>query len=104
MNKWYGEVGYVRSVEVEPGVYENETTTRNYYGEWARKSSKFQTSGGVNDDKDISAELSILADPYAELHFHSIRYVKFGGVKWKVNSVEPRRPRLILALGGEYNG
>lgn len=104
MNKWYGKVGYVTTTEVEPGVWENDETTRQYYGELVRNSSKFQTSGGVNDDKDISAELSIVADSYAELHFHAIRYVEFGGVKWKVNSVEPRRPRLILALGGEYNG
>lgn len=104
MNKWYGNVGYVVSTETEPGIWENEKTVRPYYGEFVRNSSKFQSSGGVNDDKDVSAELSIVADSYAELHFHAIRYVEFGGVKWKVNSVEPRRPRLILALGGEYNG
>lgn len=103
MNKWYGMVGYVKTTEVEPGIWENEKTVRPYYGEFVRNSSKFQSSGGVNDDKDVSAELSIVVDSYAELHFHAIRYVEFGGVKWKVNSVEPRRPRLILALGGEYN-
>ena len=104
MNKWYGKVGYVETVEVEPGVWEEQETVRQYYGELVRKSSKFRTSGNVNDDRDVSVELSIVADPYSDLHFHSIRYVEFGGVKWKVNSVEPQRPRLILSLGGEYNG
>ena len=104
MNKWYGKVGYVDTVEVEPGVWDEQETVREYYGEWARNSSKFVVSGDVNDDRDVSAELSIMADSYADLHFHSIRYVEFGGVKWKVNSVEPRRPRLILSLGGVYNG
>ena len=100
MNKWYGKVGYVETVEVEPGIWDERET---YYGEFVRKSSKFQVSGNVNDDKDVSVELSIVADPYSSLHFHSIRYVEFGGVKWKVNTVEPQRPRLILSLGGEYN-
>lgn len=104
MNKWYGEVGYVETVEVEPGIWEEQETVRSYYGDLVRNSSKFQVSGGINDDRDVSVEISIMADPYADLHFNSIRYVKFGGVKWKVNTVEPRRPRLILALGGEYNG
>ena len=104
MNKWYGVVGYVETTETEPGTWEEQETVRSYYGELVRNSSKFQTSGGVNDDRDVSVELSIIADPYADLHFRSIRYVEFGGVKWKVNTVEPRRPRLILALGGEYNG
>ena len=104
MNKLYGKVGYVETVEVELGVRKEQETVRHCSGVLARKSSKFQTSGKVNDDRDISVELSIVADPYSDLHFHSIRYVEFGGVKWKVNSVEPQRPRLILSLGGEYNG
>ena len=104
MNKWYGEVGYIETVEVEPGVWEKQETVRPYYGELVRNISKFQTSGDVNDNRDVSVELSIVADPYADLHFRSIRYVEFGGVNWKVNSVEPKRPRLILSLGGEYNG
>ena len=104
MNRWYGTVGYVETAEVEPGVWDEQETVRQYYGEFVRKSSKFKTSRDVNDDLDVSVELSIVGDRYADLHFHSIRYVEFGGVKWKVNTVEPQRPRLILSLGGEYNG
>ena len=104
MNKWYGKVGYVETIEVEPGRWEEQETVRQYYGELVKKSSKFRTSGNVNDDRDVSVALSLVADSYGDLHFHSIRYVEFGGVKWKVNTVEPKRPRLILSLGGEYNG
>lgn len=104
MNKWYGKVGYVETAEVEPGIWEEQETERYYYGELVRNSSKFQTSGDVNDDRDVSVELSIVADPYLDLHFNSIRYVEFMGVKWKVNTVEPKYPRLVLTLGGEYNG
>lgn len=104
MNKWYGKVGYVETAEIEPGVWDEKETILEYYGELVKKSSKFRVSGDVNDDRDVSVELSIVADPYAENHFHSIRYVIFGGVKWKVNTVEPQRPRLILSLGGVYNG
>lgn len=104
MNRWYGKVGYIETVEIEPGIWEEKETVRSYYGELVRNSSKFRVSGDVNDDKDVSVELSIVADPYSSLHFHAIRYVEFGGTKWKVNTVEPKRPRLILSLGGEYNG
>ena len=104
MNRWYGKVGYIETAEIEPGIWEEKETVRSYYGELVRNSSKFRVSGDVNDDKDVSVELSIVADPYSSLHFHAIRYVEFGGTKWKVNTVEPKRPRLILSLGGEYNG
>ena len=104
MNRWYGKVGYIETEEVEPGVWEEKEVVREYYGDFIKRYSKFKVSGDVNDDRDIFVELSIMADPYAELHFYSIRYAEFGGVKWKVNTVEPRRPRLILSLGGVYNG
>ena len=104
MNRWFGKVGYVETTEVEPGIWEEEEVVRSYYGDLVRNSSKFQTSGDVNDNRNVSVEISIVADPYAEAHFSSIRYVEFGGVNWKVNNVEPRRPRLILTLGGVYNG
>ena len=104
MNKWYGKVGYVETIEVEPGIWEEQETVRSYYGDLVRNTSKFKVSGNVNDDRDVSVEISIVADPYAELHFRSIRYVEFGGVNWKVSAVQPKRPRLILTLGGEYSG
>ena len=104
MNRWCGKVGYVETEEVEPGKWEEQETVRHYYGEFVKKSSKFKVSGDTNDDRDITVELSIIADPYSDNHFSSIRYVEFGGVKWKVNTVEPKRPRLILSLGGVYNG
>lgn len=104
MNRWYGKVGYVETAEVRPGVWQEQEAVHEYYGEFIKKSSKFKVSSDANDDRDISVELSIVADPYLDQHFSSIRYVEFNGVKWKVNTVEPQRPRLILSLGGVYNG
>ena len=105
MNKWYGIVGYVETEEVEPDVWDEKQTERYYYGELVRNSGKFQTSGNVNDDRSVSAEISIISDPYANQHFHSIRYVEFMGTKWEVTNAEPKYPRIILTLGGGvYNG
>lgn len=104
MNRWYGKVGYIETVETEPGIWEEQETVREYYGEFVKKSSRFQVSGNVNDDRDVTVELSVVADPYLDLHFSSVRYVEFGGVRWKVNTIEPQRPRMILSLGGVYNG
>lgn len=104
MAKFYGNVGYVETVETEPGVWEEEITERSYFGELVRNTSKFQTSGGVNDNVNISNELSIVADPYAIQKFHCMRYVEFMNTKWKITNVEVKYPRLILSIGGVYNG
>ena len=102
MAKFYGEIGYAQTVETEPGIWEEVITERNYYGELNRNSRNLQTSGNVNDNVNISNEISILADPYANEHIYSMRYVEFMGAKWKVNSVEVKYPRLILSVGGLY--
>lgn len=102
MAKFYGAVGYAETVERSPGVWVEEIVERNYFGEQKRYSRQLQTTDKVNDNIDITAEISIVADPYAIQHFHAIRYVEFMGVKWKVTKVVPEYPRLLLTLGGVY--
>ena len=104
MNKWYGNIGYAETVEVEPGVWEEQITPKTYYGDIISKVGKFQISSEVNDDKDIAVKLSIVADPYAENHVRSMRYAEIWGEKWKITSVEINRPRLIIQIGGLWNG
>lgn len=104
MPKFYGEIGYAETVETNPGVWVERIITRNYYGDITRNSRRLESSGNLNDDINISNEISIVADPYANHHFHSMRYVEFAGAKWKITNVEVKFPRLILTLGGLYNG
>lgn len=104
MAKFYGVIGYSETVETEPGVWEDRITERSYQGDLIRNTRRLQSSGGINDDVNISNEISILADPFAYKNFHAMRYVEFMGAKWKVANVEVQYPRLILSLGGVYNG
>ena len=104
MAKWFGIVGYGITVETKPGVWTEKIVKRDYYGDLIRNSRRLQSSSEkVNDDLTISNQLSIVSDPYAYENFHSMRYVKFMGAKWKVTDVEVQYPRLILTLGGVYN-
>ena len=105
MAKWHGTIGFSEGiVETSPGVHEDKIVERNYYGDLNRNTRRLQPADQLNDNITISNELSIVADPYAEHNFHSIRYVEFMGTKWKINNVEVLRPRLIMTLGGVYNG
>ena len=108
MAKFYGIIGYVESVEKTPGVWVDKVVERPYSGDLVRNYGKHESSGEVNDDINIVNEVSIITDPYATEHFFAIRYIKFnvpklGGV-WKVTSAEVAYPRLILSIGGVYNG
>ena len=104
MAKFYGEVGYAETVEKAPGVWVDQIVSRNHLGDVVRNTRRLQSSDRANDDVNVSVQISIVSNPYSDMHFHSIRYVKFMGAKWKVTDVDPQPPRLILTLGGVYNG
>lgn len=104
MAKWFGVIGYAETVETKPGVWTEQVTEKEYYGDLVRNSRRLQTTDQVNDNVNISNQLSILADPYANEHIYAMRYATFQGTKWKVTDVEVQYPRLTLTLGGLYNG
>lgn len=104
MAKFYGVIGYAVTKETAPGVWTEEIAEQSYYGDLTRNMRRLQDSGNLNDDINVANEISIVADPYANANFHSMRYVAFMGAKWKISKVEVQYPRLILTLGGVYNG
>lgn len=101
--KFYGNIGFAPTVETEPGIWEEKITERPYYGDVIRNFMRTQSDAKVNDDLNISNQISIISDPYAALNFHAMKYVVFMGAKWKVESVEVQYPRLVLSIGGLYN-
>lgn len=104
MSKYFGKIGYGMTEETRPGVYEQKITVKEYYGDIVRNSRRLENGGKVNDDLNINMNLSIVADPFAYQNFHQLKYVEYKGAKWKATSVEPQFPRLIITLGGVYNG
>lgn len=103
MAKWYGVIGFAESVQTNPGVWKEQITERSYYGDLTRNTRNLQSTDKLTDDINVSNVVSIVADPYANQNFHSMRYVEFMGAKWKISSVEVQYPRLILTIGGVYN-
>ena len=104
MAKFYGVIGYAVTEKTERGIYEENIVEYEYVGDVIRNTRRLREAAKINDDITISNQISIIADPYASNNFHSMRYVSFMGSKWKVTEVEVQYPRLILTLGGLYNG
>ena len=104
MSKFYGAIGYIAEVETAVDVVENLPIERMYRGELLRNSRSLQNGTDINDNINIGNQISILADPYANNHIHDMRYVRWRGTNWKVTNVDVQPPRLILSLGGVYNG
>lgn len=102
-------IGFEHTAELDPtgnpGVHTENIIARVYYGDVQRDTLSIQQSkfSSVNDDIHIANRISIVADPFAQENFHSIRYAEWMGTKWKVVNVEAAYPRLVLTLGGVYN-
>lgn len=103
--RFYGAVGYATSQEVTPGVWKDVITEINYQGDVFRDSRRLESSAEtLNNNISVENSFSILADAYALENFLDMRYIVWQGHRWTVATVEDRRPRLILTIGGLWNG
>ena len=104
MNRWYGKIGFGATVEIRKGVWKPQIVERRYYGDILEFSKRLQAQqNSTNDDLTMNVQLSVMADNYITSNCSTIRYVEFMGGLWKVSSVVPEPPRLLLTLGGVYN-
>lgn len=105
MAKYHGKIGFVQTKQIRPGVTVEVADERVYNGDILRSQKRWeQSSNQLNENLTLSNQFSIVADPYAYDNFFAIRYIWYMGAKWKVTNAEIARPRLLLTVGGVYNG
>lgn len=104
MAKFYGEIGYGESVDVGNGVWKDQIVEYKYYGDVVRNTRRLTEGQSVNNDISVNNSISIVADAYAREHIFAMRYIKWQGSYWVISDVEVQAPRLLLRLGGVYNG
>ncbi len=104
MAKYYGRIWYAIKKYTGVDKWTEELVERYYSGDVTRNTRRYEVGDGLNDDLNVGNTLSIVADPYAYQNFHKMRAIEWMGTAWKIQTVEVHRPRLILQIGGLYNG
>lgn len=105
MAKFFGVVGYAEAnVEVRPDIFEDVIVEKPYFGDVVKDTRRFRDGPTIVDGISVDNSISIVADAYANERIDAMRYVMWMGVRWEIASVEHQRPRLLLRLGGVYNG
>lgn len=104
MARFYGRVGYGETEENEPGVWVDQIVEYSYYGDVIRNARSLREGENLNPNLSVQNSISIVADAYANEHFHAIRYVEWAGALWTVTNVEVQSPRLLLTLGEVWHG
>lgn len=106
MAKYSGNIGFAQCVETPEGsgIWKDLVQPKHYRGDVLNATLRYQNNNEINDDVRITNRISIVADPFAILHSHEIVYAEYMGTRWRVSSIEIARPRIILTIGGVYNG
>lgn len=106
MAKFYGQIGFAKTVEepADSGIWIDKVIERNYYGDVTRIVRRWETDKQVNDDININNQISIVSDSFASQNIPWMKYIRWNDAVWKITSVEVQYPRLILSIGGVYNG
>ena len=105
MARFHDMVGFLIPVDDQrTGLSTNRVVERPYYGKILEHTRRWESSDHVNDDLNISNQISITANDYAFKHMSAIAYVRFMGGYWKVSSIRIKGPEIVLTLGGVWNG
>lgn len=105
--KFSGKIGFwTKDIETKPGVYKPGIVEKSYVGDVLKNIRNFQSAENQqNENLRLNNRISIISDLYMQKNWGSIKYVTWNGVNWKVSSVDVGSyPRVILELGGVYNG
>lgn len=106
MARFHGVVGFGTTKETfkGSGVWEEKHTEKPYYGDILKKVIRNETGEHLNDNVNVSHRISIVADEFAFMNFFAMKYVVWMKTRWRITDVEIERPRIILSIGGVYNG
>ena len=103
--KWSGKIGFAEDTgETAPSVFAERIAERSYYGDVLELGRQMQGSDQINEDVTVGNSLSVVADPFAQNNLYAMRYVTFCGQRWKITNVKVQYPRVVLTLGGIWNG
>lgn len=101
--KCSGKIGYARTEEASPGVYQEIITEKQYYGDVVRNNAQIIDSSTINYNVRLNNNISVLCDKYMTDNLGCIRYLTFKKSKWKISSIEIKDNRMIFTLGDLYN-
>lgn len=104
MAKFSGVIGYALLEESSPGVWTDVIVEKNYRGDVVSDQRRMQSGETVNDNITIENSVSIMADNYAYEKIGFMKYIVWNNMAWKINSFSINRPRIVLQIGGVYNG
>jgi hypothetical protein len=105
MTRFSGRIGFAQTVRTSPGVSEEKIVEKGpYKGKIERRSRTLLNNDSINGDTTMSTTISVVASDEDRDNYLAIRFVVSAGVPWEVAEATIERPRILMRLGGVYNG
>lgn len=103
--KYSGKVGFADTREITIDVYEEGIVEKHMIGDFLRYSSQYHfVSQSTVSDIQANHRISLIGTPYAREKFQKMVYITINGERWRISAAELATPRIIVTLGGIYNG
>lgn len=105
--KFAGNIGFETYQEIPAGSgkWEPVITEKFYRGTMEQELRRLYSSEDRNKDINIDNRVKIVADPFANKNYATIKFVEHMGACWEAKTVDVREyPHMYIYLGGVYNG
>ena len=104
MARFSGPIGINRgTVETAPGIIKRNIVEVEVTGEVRQLKFRWPEAG-MRDGLKAQHVLSVVTPEDSEIDLTEAVYIGWQGRKWSVTSIQYKRPRVELTLGGLYNG
>lgn len=105
MAKYSGTIGFFVTSETVPGVWKQTIVDRQYRGDELNCTYRWDSEQSTpNDSMRISNRISVISDSFLINNIPAMKYITYKGFQYKIASVETVGPRLIITLGGIFDG
>ena len=86
--KCSGKIGYARTEETSPGIYQEIIVEKQYYGDIVRNSTQILDSNTINSSIKLNNSISVLCNNYMSDNIGCVRYMTFKKSKWKISNMK----------------
>jgi hypothetical protein len=102
--RYSGKIGFATKAQTSPGVWEDVITERDYIGDLIQRTERLDQGDSIIPSYRTTTSVSVLSDGVLKERYSDVRYVTVHGVKWTVQSIIHKFPRIEMYLTEGYNG
>lgn len=103
MTRYRGTIGINRGLrETSPGIYVTDIYEMIVSGEMRTQQAGW-SDHNINETVKARHIFSMVTPESTDIDLNEVVYIEWKGRKWTITSIQYKRPRVELTLGGLYN-